>query len=131
MKICVKIKVVVLMIFLISCNVNHTKSSQKQSDIMVASINWDLILHNFKVEPDSSINIDCFRKHYELYPERWKVVFDYLNSLKTDSLSSQLLSSCVILFSAQDSRLVEPLEIFKPVLQIGRASCRERVLRLV
>ena len=86
MKICVKIKVVVLMIFLISCNVNHTKSSQKQSDIMVASINWDLILHNFKVEPDSSINIDCFRKHYELYPERWKVVFDYLNSLKTDSL---------------------------------------------
>lgn len=38
MKICVKIMAVILMIFLISCNVNHTKSSQKQSDIMVGTV---------------------------------------------------------------------------------------------
>ena len=30
--------------------------------------------------------MDYFRNHYELYPERWEVVFDYLNNLRADSL---------------------------------------------
>ena len=86
MKICIKTVFVNLIIFLVSCNVNHKKMLQKQSGIMVSSVNWDLILHNFKAKPDSSINMDYFRNHYELYPERWEVVFDYLNNLRADSL---------------------------------------------
>nr|WP_302830660.1 YhcH/YjgK/YiaL family protein [uncultured Bacteroides sp.] len=86
MKTLIKAMIACLTILVVSCNTNPTKSPQKQSDIMASSINWDLVLNKFNAKPDSSINMNSFREHYELYPKRWEVVFNYLNNLETDSL---------------------------------------------
>ena len=78
--------IICLVILIVSCSANNTKSQHKQSETMATSINWDIVLNKFKAKPDSSINMDSFRTHYELYPKRWKLVFDYLNNLETNPL---------------------------------------------
>lgn len=77
--------IICLAVLIVSCSANNTKSQQKQSETMATSINWNILLNKFKAKPDLSTNMDSFRRHYELYPKRWKLVFDYLNNLETNS----------------------------------------------
>lgn len=54
-----------------------------KNESMIAVIN-NKITTSFSPLPDASIDMVAFEKHYNLYPDRWKTVFEFLisNDLK-------------------------------------------------
>lgn len=77
---------ILIFIGLLLGSCNHKNSSNIVVD-MDSKLNLDSLLCDLFVQPDSSVDMLTLRNHVEQYPERWRLVFDYLNNLNVDSLS--------------------------------------------
>ena len=75
--------VMYLLLAVTSCGKNKKLSHSK---IVKSETNWRQELYSSNVIPSQSIDTLSFAEHYKRYPERWKLAFDYLSSVKKDSL---------------------------------------------
>ena len=72
-----------LLLAITSCGKSKKLSHSK---IVKSETNWRQELYSSNVIPSQSIDTLSFAEHYKRYPERWKLAFDYLSSVKKDSL---------------------------------------------
>lgn len=75
--------VMYLLLAITSCGKSKKLSHSK---IVKSETNWRQELYSSNVIPSQSIDTLSFAEHYKRYPERWKLAFDYLSSVKKDSL---------------------------------------------
>ena len=82
-----KIILLLIVALLGACHTNQKKQNEQTAGhVKSISLENGNMVVTFEACPDSSIDMQAWKEHYNKYPERWEVAFDYLSGIDPDSL---------------------------------------------
>lgn len=82
-----KIILLLIVALLGACHTNQKKQNEQTAGhVKSISLENGNMVVTFEACPDSSIDMQAWQEHYNKYPERWEVAFDYLSGIDPDSL---------------------------------------------